>query len=218
MTHCFCLLGWHFYEEFYENIYKAEGKKYIISHRPHEFLAGLPFYAKIQSDVFCCENRGLEWGGYQQFNAMKLYEPYDFVIYCHDDLIIKDTGFVNALRQKFTDPKVKVVGNGRNGSDWEFRYEKYKFRMPYAEADDFLVRTVRGSFFAARTEIFKTIENFPVQHRSKKMSGGNIALRSFGYLVSKHFGREAIAYLADEHLETKYLVEMRRGEVVEQEQ
>ncbi len=215
MTHCFCILGWHFYEEFYESLYQVEGKKYIISHRPREFLAPLSLYAKIQHDVFCCENRGLEWGGYQQFNAMKLYEPYDFVIYCHDDVVLKDLGFVGALRKQFEDPKVKVVGNGRNGSDWEFRFEKYKYRMPYTEADDFLVRTVRGSFFAARSEIFATIENFPVHHLSKKMSNGNISLRSFGYLVTKHFGREAIAYLEDAHLETKYLVEMRRGEVVE---
>ncbi len=217
MTHCFCILGWHFYDDFYESIYKVEGKKYIISHREQEFLAPLPLYAKIQRDVFRCENSGLEWGGYHQFNAMKLYEPYDFVIYCHDDLVIKDLGFVNAIRKKFEDPKVKVVGNGRNGSDWEFRFEKYKDRLPFAEADDFMVRTVRGSFFAARSEIFKSVGNFPAHWRVKKMSHGNVSLRSFGYVVTKNFGREAIAYLEDSHLETKYLVEMRRGEVVERE-
>jgi len=143
--------------------------------------------------------------------------PYDFVIYCHDDLIIKDLGFVSALRKKFEDPKVKVVGNGRNGSDWEFRFEKYKDRLAFEENDDFIVRTVRGSFFAARAEIFKTIGNFPVHWRVKKMSHGNTSLRSFGYVITKNFGREAITYLADSHLETKYLVEMRRGEVAEGE-
>ncbi len=214
MTHCFCLLGWHFYEDFYESLYRVEGKKYIISHRERAFVEPLPVWSQIQHDVFFTENRGLEWGGYHQFVAMKLYEPYDFVVFLHDDVVIKDVNFVAALRAKFFDPKIKVVGNGKNGSDWEFRFEKYRDRMAGEEADDFIVRTVRGSFFAARSGIFRTLGNFPVHWHSKKMTHGNISLRNFGYVITKNFGRDSIAYLADSHLETPYLVEMRRGEAV----
>lgn len=214
MTHCFCLLGWHFFDDFYESLYRVEGKKYIICHREREQVERLPLWPKIQQDIFFAPNRGLEWGGYHQFVEMKLHEPYDFVVFLHDDVVIKDENFVAAVRAKFSDPGVKVVGNGRNGRYWEFRFAQYKERMFFEEADDFIVRTVRGSFFAARSEIFRTIGNFPVLWRAKKMTNGNVSLRNFGYVITKNFGRESIAYLADSHLETPYLAEMRRGQAV----
>ncbi len=215
MTHCFCVLGWHFQAEFYEQLWPLPGDKYIISHRAPEFFdARDPLFIRLQPRLYFCANQGLEWGGYHQFNAMGRYLDYDFVVYMHDDVIIKDASLVSAVREKFqNEPGVQVIGNGRNGSDWEFRFGKYRERMPYDEADDFIVRTVRGSFFAARSTIFEKLGNFPVHWRAKKMTHGNLSLRNFGYLVSKHFGRESIAYLeAESWLETKYLVELQRGE------
>jgi hypothetical protein len=86
--------------------------------------------------------------------------------------------------------------------------------MFFHDDEDFIVRTVRGSFFAARPEIFAVIGNFPVYWRAKKMTHGNISLRNFGYLVTKHFGADSISYLEPEsRLETKYLIELRRGEM-----
>jgi len=216
MTHCFCILGWHFPEEFYHKIYQAAGDKYIICHRERDYFANRQdLFEKLKDDLHFGENQGLEWGGYHQFNEMGLHHKYDFVIYCHDDLEIKDWGFVEAIQRRLRNPQIKVVGNGRNGSDWEFRFAKYKNRMSFADDDDFIVRTVRGSFFAARSEIFATLGNFPVYSRAKKMTHGNISLRNFAYLVTKHFGRESITYLEDQHLETKYIIEYRRGEHAE---
>jgi len=214
MKYCFCILGWHFYDDFYEKIYQIAGDKYIICHRERNyFSARNTLVEKLEDDLRFCENRGLEWGGYHQFNEMNWHSNYDFVIYCHDDLVIKDFAFVDTLQEKFGDAKLKVIGNGKNGRDWEFRFEKYKDRMFFSDADDFVVRTVRGSFFAARPEIFSVIGNFPVYWRAKKMTHGNISLRNFGYLVTKHFGAESISYLEPEsRLETKYLIELRRGE------
>lgn len=214
MNYCFCILGWHFYEEFYEQLDRIAGDKYIICHRAHEYFAERPrLFEKLRAGLHFCPNRGLEWGGYHQFIEMKLHEPYEFVIFCHDDIVIKDARFVAALAEKFRDPEIKVIGNGRNGTDWEFRFEKYKGRMPFTDEDDFIVRTVRGSFFAARSEIFQTLGNFPVYWPAKTMKQGNLSLRNFGYLVTKNFGRESITYLAPESwLETKYLTELRRGE------
>ncbi len=212
---CFCILGWYFMEEFYEKVYRIDADKYIISHRGKEFFNSTNgLYQAIRKDLYFCENQGLEWGGYYQFNEMQFYKNYDFVIYCHDDLIIKNTSFVDAIKKKFLDPRIKVVGNGKNGKDWEFKFGKYKDRMMFEEDDDFVVRTVRGSFFAAKTEIFSVIGNFPVHWRAKTMKKGNISLRNFGYLVSKHFGRDSITYLEEQSwLETQYLVELRRGKV-----
>lgn len=214
MNYCFCVLGWHFFEEFYERLYRIDGAKHVICHREREYFAERPqFFEKVKHDLHFCANRGLEWGGYHQFVEKKMHAAYDFVIFCHDDIVIKDAGFVAELLEKFRDPQIKVIGNGRNGKDWEFRFGKYKDRMFFDDAEDFIVRTVRGSFFAARAEIFSVLDNFPVYWPAKTMKKGNISLRNFGYLVTKRFGRESITYLEPESwLETKYLIELQRGE------
>ena len=136
------------------------------------------------------------------------------MIYCHDDIEIKDPSFPAAIVEKLRDERLMVVGNGNNGVDTEFAFGKYRHVMRGHEDDDFLVRTVRGSFFAARTAIFGRIGNFPVKWNAseQKMKKGNISLRNFGYIVTKTYGREAIDYLEPESwLDTRYLVELRRG-------
>ena len=216
MRYCFCIVGWHFFEEFYENVYKIKCDKYIISHRDRDFLTNerAKLFEKIKNDVYFCPNRGLDWGGYHQFNAMNFHQQYDVVIYCHDDLVIKDLSFVEAIAEKFQEVKIKVIGNGNNGPDTEFRYAKHKAGMLVKDDDDFVIRSVRGSFFAARTGIFSKLGNFPAPWHADNgdLESGNIALRNFAHLVTKNFGIESIAYLdADNRLETRYLLEMRRG-------
>jgi hypothetical protein len=213
MRYCFCIVGWHFFEAFYEQIYRIPGDKYIISHRDYGYVASQQLFRTIQDDVLFLPNIGLDWGGYYQFNETGHYRHYDFVIYCHDDLIIKNADFVEALQETFQQPWVKVIGNGNNGTDSEFRFAKYKHRMFFPDEDDFVVRTVRGSFFAAKTEIFATIGNFPVYWRTKKLSKGNVSLRNFAYVVTKHFGIDSITYLdGAQWLDTRYLREMVRGD------
>jgi len=202
--------------DFYDRLYELPIDKYIISHRDQTYLEELgSLYDKIRDDVQVMPNIGLDWGGYHQFNEHIELGRYDAVIYCHDDIDIKETGFADAVSEKLrADVGIKVVGNGNNGVDTEFPLAKYRHVMRGEEPDDFLVRTVRGSFFAARTEVFERIGNFPVEWGAsdRKMKKGNISLRNFGYAVTKAFGRDAIDYLEPESwLETRYLVEMRRG-------
>ena len=219
MEHCFCVLGWYFYPEFYKKLYEIDGDKFIISHRDTVFLQDLgnlfdrDLFEKVNQDIYFGDNRGLEWGGYHQFIEMNTYRNYEFIIFTHDDIVLKDPGFVEIFARRFADDRnLQVIGNGKNGKDWEFRFEKYKDRMFYQDADDFIVRTVRGSFFAARTSIFEKIENFPVKWKTKTPKKGNISLRNFGYLITKNFGRESISYLNDHAwLETEYVSEMVRG-------
>lgn len=214
MTYCFCILGWYFYPAFYQALMKIPGRKFIISHRPEAWVREqVDFFEQIRTDLYFRENRGLEWGGYHQFIEMGYYAELDFVIFMHDDLVIKRPDFPLVISGRFAaDPRLMVIGNGRNGTDWEFRFGKYKERMYYQDEDDFLVRTVRGSFFAARRAVFERIGNFPVRWKVTSPKKGNVSLRNFGYLVSKHFGREAIGYL-DENawLESAYIAEMVRG-------
>jgi hypothetical protein len=214
MRFCFCVLGWHYPDEFYERLYDIPGDKFIISHRDEMFLAGRPLHRKLRNDLRVMPNVGLDWGGYHQFNELVDLARYDVVIYSHDDLLIKDTAFPQAIAAKLRDGSVKVVGNGCNGADSEFRYGKYRHVMRWDDDDDFVVRTVRGSFFAARTEIFERIGNFPVHWAAseRNLKKGNISLRNFGYIVTKTYGVEAISYLEPESwLETRYLIELRRG-------
>ena len=215
MRYCFCVLGWHYLDAFYEELYKIAGDKYVISHRDRDFVAATAAFELVRDDVHFLPNRGLDWGGYHQFNELVDLSRYDFVVYCHDDLRIKDPALVEAISAALRDPAVKVVGNGNNGADSEFQFGKYRHRMSWNDDDGFVVRTVRGSFFAARTEIFATIGNFPVywEASARNMKKGNISLRNFGYLVTKHYGIDGIAYLEPESwLETRYVLEMRRGE------
>ncbi len=214
-TYCFCIVGWYFMPEFLNAVYEIPADKFIISHREPQYVQCLDIYPKIKNDIYFQENKGLDWGAYHQFNALGFYENYDFVIYCHDDLVIKDKAFVEVIKDKFRDPTLKVIGNGRNGKDAEFRFGKYKDRMFFRDRDDFIIRSVRGSFFAAKTEIFSVIGNFPVHWKAKTLKKGNISLRNFAYLVCKHFGIESITYLDDKnYLNTKYLYELKRGETV----
>jgi hypothetical protein len=149
---------------------------------------------------------------------MGFWESYDFVIYCHDDLVVKDPPFADAVADRLADPRVMVVGNGCNGSDTEFRLGKYNARLGIADSDDFVVRTVRGSFLAVRREVFRRIGNFPVHWKTeRKIEKGNRSLRRFGYHVTKEFGRDAITYLEpNSWLDTRFLIELRRGELANQ--
>mgnify|MGYP005725390171 CR=1 FL=1 len=214
MQHCFCVLGWYFYPDFYNQLYQIPGEKYIVSHRDQAFVeAQNGVFDMVKKDVIYGENKGLEWGGYHRFVDSGNHEKYDFVIFTHDDIVLKSPVFVEKFREMFqTDPKLKVIGNGKNGKDWEFKFGKYKDRMFFKDDDDFVVRTVRGSFFAARTDIFPVIGNFPVRWKTQTPKKGNISLRNFGYVISKNFGTESIAYLDDARwLDTEFVSEMVRG-------
>lgn len=210
----YCVVGWHFLPTFYETLYRLPGDKYIISHRDRPFVESQPVYHLIARDLIFCENIGLDWGAYHQFNALGYWRRYALIVYCHDDIIIRDPAFIDEVVRRFEDPRLMVLGNGRNGKDAEFRFGKYRHRMFYDDSDDFLVRTVRGSFFAARRELFEVIGNFPVYWKAKTLKKGNISLRNFAYLVCKHFGIDAVGYLDDRnYLKTRYIVELKRGDL-----
>jgi hypothetical protein len=214
----FCILGWHYFERFYEQIYAIPGDKYVISHRPGAYLSGRTVGRLIANDLRVCRNEGLDWGGYHQFNELVNIERYDAIIYCHDDLDIKDSGVVAAVGARLREPGVMVVGNGNNGADTEFLAGKYRRSLFWNDVpDDMVVRTVRGSFFAVRPEVFRRIGNFPVYWPAseRNLKKGNISLRNFGYIVTKTFGARSITYLEPESwLETRYIIEMRRGQTV----
>jgi len=216
MNYCFCVLGWYFYEDFFESLFKLPGDKYVVSHRSQEWLDANPLPPGVREHLRVYENVGLDWGLYHQFKESTDLTSYDFVIYIQDDVIIKDPSFIARCAELLSQPGIKVVGNGKNGTDWQFRFEKYRDRMFWQEPDDYIVRTVRGSFFAARTDIFETIGNFPVYWKvtgGPKQNKANISLRNFGYLITKHFGAEAITYLDwDHYLDTPYLSELVRGQ------
>jgi hypothetical protein len=216
MKYCYCVLAWYFYEDFFESLGSLSGDRFIITHRSKGWLDANPLPSGIREQVRVFENVGLDWGAYHQFVAATDLTPYDFVIFIQDDVVIKDSRFPQRCADVFQDPGIKVIGNGKNGTDWEFRYEKYRDRMFWPDSDDLVVRTVRGSFFAVRTDVFQKVGNFPVYWDvtgGPKQNKANISLRNFGYLITKHFGADAITYLDwDHYLDTPFLNELVRGE------
>jgi hypothetical protein len=217
MRYCFCVAGWHFRKDFYDALLSIPAERFIISHRPPAEIAEMELYRSIAQDLYFLPNRGLDFGAYHQFNALFDTTGYEFVVYCHDDVVIKDARFVGELQERFQDVGVAVVGNGYNGSDAEFAFGKYRDRMWWRDEDETIVRTVRGSFFAARVVAIERIGNFPVDWRASaaRMRRGNNSLRNFAHLICSTFGRQSIDYLeAHSWLETDYLIELRRGERV----
>ena len=59
------------------------------------------------------ENKGLEWGGYQQAFEHLDIKDNEIYFFMNDDLIIKDWDFVNACISMFNGGS-KVIGNGLN--------------------------------------------------------------------------------------------------------
>ncbi|MEN8183809.1 MAG: hypothetical protein ABFS46_14875, partial [Myxococcota bacterium] len=185
--YCLCVVGWHFFEGFYDQIRQLSCDQYIVSHRDHGFLSQQRLFEAIHKDVLFLPNRGRDWGAYHQFNEAIGVRDYDFVIYCHDDLIIKDLSFFETVARMFQNPDIKVVSiRGKRKTD--FRFGRYRERMAFDDDDGFVVRTIAGSVFAASTDVFSTIGDLPDCWAAKTRKEGRASSRSFSYLVTKEFG------------------------------
>jgi len=237
----FIVLGWYY--EKYKNLIdgllelkKENNEIFDVFYACHKKP---PKIIKDNFDYKLFENKGLEWGGYQQAYEYLNFEDDDVLFFINDDLEIKDWNFINVCMEKLQ--TYKAVGNGQNygyymdpqsiitpgnnsypeniipwGSitKWieEVRDEnKHIFDEPLEH------RTIRGSFLCIEASTLKDIGGFevancPYEDLDKSQGWGNISLNMFGYKVAKLFGNGSITYLSDEYANSKYIFEYTRGE------
>lgn len=223
------VVGWEFKKEPYLSLIKeknfqkcfSEVRYYIASHRePKEidsFL--LRKLKKIGWRVLFFENKGWDWGAYQQFIKWQIAkgETTDYYLFLHDDIKIKKHGFLEAF---FNEIKkgARVIGNSfpysppleRNWKEesphifywakengWEIRKEKWK--------------CVRGScFFTCKEVAIKILPFLPIKHGLHK-GFGNWSVKLFAGKVAELYGDKSLNYLSTRLLESEFIKEEYRG-------
>jgi hypothetical protein len=213
---CFCVTGWHFHENVYTGLVSIpDTTLFVISHKqPQE----VPTFVKdlvLPSHLLFYPNRGYDWGCYQQFIESQKWLDFDVVVFLHDDLIIKSLEFLPLVIDKLA--KGKVVGNGRNGTktNWPqthiFSYAHAIWKPP---SWDFTHETVRGSFFAIRSQSLQKIGSFEVlwdHHGWFGVGAGNWSLRATCGKMQHVLGADAFQFLTDDYLVSPYIEELERG-------
>ena len=203
------------------------------------------------SDYFDYEvffNGGEECGAYDQ--AVDHLDLEDDIIcfFLHDDLIIKDFGFieicVNALEIGYN-----VVGNGRDYGDYFDPFKKTEIgiteeldgayfkdyvkeenqhmfdkKIPIVKVRPSFICMTAGSVkemggFEPRIEAYdyprKNEEGTYVYRGNKGMSSwGNEFPQLNNYKFNVAFGQDKITYLSDTYLDSEYIYECARGNVV----
>ena len=173
-------------------------------------------------------NGAEEYGAYQQAIDYLDLEDDTICFFLHDDLIIKDWGFINKCLD-YLNKGYKVVGNGINYgvnlNPNEIKggvkhIDRVKSECKYLFTSPLLCYTVRESFMCIRRGDLRKIGDFevvweePIPDKDGKFHIGGIGNTQqalLGYKLTKFFGIESVAYLSNNHQDSHYLYECSRG-------
>lgn len=231
----FIIVGWHYFEEvidqFYElveleqedveiNIFWACHKKPPLSVSENFHWGAFP-------------NLGLEDGAYQQ--GLELLEELGYVnedsilFFMHDDLIIKDWGFITRCVHLLNQQNYKFIGNGTNypatvNLNELVRGKPYQHWVKPEARNLFdrsmYVLTIRESFLCTKRNYLREIFDFeviweePVPDENGKVhigGIGNLQQTLLGYKICRVHGPECITYLGREYQKSAYIFECARG-------
>tara|TARA_A100001201_G_scaffold128842_1_gene114000 strand:- start:141 stop:863 length:723 start_codon:yes stop_codon:yes gene_type:complete len=235
----FILSGWHYdrREEFYDGLKELEMENDFIKvfwscHKePTDYVKknfNYKYFPKI----------GLSDTKYQQALDYLNIPDDEIVFFMHDDLVIKDWGFIQICLD-LLDKGYKVVGNGLNYADpfnpfiepidkWEkikdFKIPKWMKNKKYVDFvkkenqhifdSQQLSYTVKLAFMCMRRGDLRKVGDFePTYEYVEKPIGpaGNITQSLFGYKLTKIFGKEKFAYLSNSYSDSNYIYECLRG-------
>lgn len=211
-----CVAGWHYNRRFYNQLLSiAPNNVWVISHQTPK---GTPTWliSDLRSDhIFFKPNIGYDWGCYQQFIHMGIWKEHDYVFFLHDDLTIKDSGFIDHSIALLEDG-FGIVGNGRVASkrNWPnshvASYAHSNWKPP---TRDFKHDVVRGSFFATKQSTLDLIGQLEVYWDAFQLTSdfGNWSTRASCGRIEYLHGTNAFAFLSQEYLESDYLIEHVRG-------
>ncbi|MCJ7734724.1 MAG: hypothetical protein MUP11_09260 [Anaerolineales bacterium] len=216
-TTAFCVTGWHFPPDFYKSLSTlSEVDIYIISHRKRSEIPQFMYGLFEKEKILIRSNIGYDWGCFQQFLKSGIWEKYETVFFMHDDISIKDFGFIEKATSMLKD--YAVVGNGvGQGTVSHCAVNKH----PYAYAHSswkpysflFNHATVRGSFFATTRDVIRRIESFEVYWDPFKISieFGNWSTKATCGKIEAALGKNCFGYLSDKFGESVYISEYYRG-------
>lgn len=173
-------------------------------------------------------NLGLEDGAYQQALDFLNIPDETILFLIHDDLLIKDFGFIEESMLKLSQGYA-FVGNGRN-------YPAYidlnklvrgknimEFIKPEAQHlfnKSETVLTIRESYMCTTRKYLKDIYDFEVvwEEPQPDVNGnyhiggiGNLQQSLLGYKINRVFGPNKVSYLSDTYQDSHYLYEYARG-------
>lgn len=225
---CICLVYWHSAPELLESLAGLPNlDRYIISHRPAHQMPDWLYRCVPPEHVFYEPNWGYDWGAYEQFLRRGIYRNYQTIFFAHDDITLLDSRIFAVCEDILASCSGNgVIGNSYNGPwrDWPRRaihcYAHSRWKPP---SWDYCHDTVRGSFLATSSTALQKIESFEVlwdRHRYIGVGAGNWSLRASSgkihALLGKDHPEKVFSYLSDTYLSSPYLIEMVRGEAVNQ--
>jgi len=208
--------GWHYSKEFYDHICKIpQAQVFVISHRPLRQVPSWLFDYVDPRRVFFEINVGYDWGCYQQFLTKGIWQQFDYVVFTHDDVLVKDVGFMDKCIE-LCEQGHSVVGNGRvaprsnypNTHAQCYAHSSWKPPSRQFEHD-----VVRGSFFVATQEAVNRLGRFEVFWDPLRLTSGfgNWSARATCGKWEYLCGEKCFGFLSDRYCESDYLVELVRG-------
>ena len=211
-----CIVGWHFHEHVLATLATIpDADVYVVSHQSAARIPAYVYDYIAPERVLVRPNIGYDWGGYQQFLDTGLWQNYEYIFFMHDDLEIRDTGFIAASIALLNNGPACFVGHGRYspGADWPsikpqaYAHARWK-PPPHFEHD-----SIRGSFCATTRATLAALGSFEVfwDWRNLTEGFGNWSLLATCAKITQHFGPGCIAFLDEQYLHSAYLVELVRG-------
>jgi hypothetical protein len=211
-----CITGWHFHEAFFRQLTTIpDVDAFVVSHRAKSDVPDYVFQCIPVENIFFEPNVGYDWGCYQQFLDREIWRDYQYLFFMHDDIVIRDTGFI-ASTVELLDYGKKLVGNGRDSDKDNFPktlsayYAHSHWKPPNR---DFRHRTIRGSFFGTTNQTLQELGNFEIFWDKFKLTEGfgNYSLVASCGKMTALFGYESIGYLSLERNKSRYIIELVRG-------
>lgn len=210
-----CVAGWHFNEEFYYRVSRLpQAEVFVVSHRPPEAVPPYVFDHIPSGNIFFESNLGYDWGSYQQFLEKRLWCPFDYIFFMHDDVVIKDERLVSQCIELLK--LYSVVGNGRALLQKE---RAGKHSQSYAHSSwkpptrDFRHDVLRGSFFSTTRQALEQLGKFEVFWDRLHLSSGfgNWSTRASCARWEYAIEEDCFGFLSETYCESDFLKELVRG-------
>lgn len=219
---CFCVAGWHFNQDLLEALSSSGHPVWLISHRPASQVPAFLSRCLPPERCLYLPNLGYDWGCYQQFLDLGLWQGFETVFFLHDDLQILNLDFIPCVQDRLQSGAL-AVGNGRNSPRrrWPRTHLAcYAHSRWLPPSLDFEHDTVRGSFFALRSATLQQLGGFEIfwdPHHLHLRFGNHSLIATCGKIeaLTQRQGQKvlpAFAFLSEEYRSSPYLIEKERGQ------
>jgi len=213
---CICVLGWYFYDrDFYEKLSSlANTDIYVVSHKSPKDVPDWASDVVGVSNFFYEPNYGYDWGGYQQFLERDVWRQYKYVFFMHDDIIVKDYGFVEECRRRLE--TYVVVGNGAQQEHPIIpanNPQRYSHTQNLPKPDE-AHSGVRGSFLATTRAGLETVGAFEVfwdRFHISDAFGNHSLVSTFHKWSQKADSADFCDWLSETYCESQWITELQRG-------